>query len=52
MTPPGCTLGVQSILSAKPAKRFATIVAMNACVVQKLTRKDQGQLEMKLNETT
>ncbi|CAK9068839.1 unnamed protein product [Durusdinium trenchii] len=36
----GCTLGVQSILSAKPAKRFATIVAMNACVVQKLTRKD------------
>eukprot|EP00913_Durusdinium_trenchii_P025016 g23481.t1 len=38
----GCTLGVQSILSAKPAKRFATIVAMNACVVQKLTRKDQG----------
>lgn len=36
----GCTLGVPSILSPKPGKRFATIVAQNACAVQKLTRKD------------
>mgnify|MGYP002803526794 CR=1 FL=1 len=36
----GCTLGVPSILEAKPGKRFATIVAQNACAVQKLSRKD------------
>ncbi|CAJ1375136.1 unnamed protein product [Effrenium voratum] len=36
----GCTLGVPAILSAKPGKRFATIVAQGACSVQTLTRKD------------
>ena len=36
----GCTLGVPSILSAAPVKRFATIEAQTACTVQKLTRKD------------
>ena len=29
-----------SILLPKSAKRFATIVAQNACAVQKLSRKD------------
>lgn len=32
--------GVPSILEAKPGKRFATIVAQNACAVQKLASQN------------